>query len=529
MRTPGFVSEPQVPYLSRVLEEITSGVLRFPRFQRKHVWTPDQRLELLRSVRDGIPIGSILVWRTTTVVTTAERIGPRALPTADMSPTIGAYQYILDGVQRLSTLLIALVAGSREVDEDPDWVTLFDLDDNDFVLAKDRRDLGLYVPTTVLVDSLALLHFQRDLAARPGVSAGDLRQMVDTVDGLARSFRDYKLPVIPIASDDLEMATRTFQRINSQGTRMERVHMVHALTWSEEFSLLDRIDAATEESLPAAWAEGLDEDLVLKTVSSAVNLDVYEANVDTLSEKLKERPTVVNEAVQNLAVAVKILRERCIVASPGLLPYSLQLVLIADAIRVAGRGLAVDQEELLENWFWATCWGELFAGISGRRLGVVRELLREDVRSRRLRWSGPRPFARRPLPPRVDTKSARSKGLALWLARRGPLLDDGAQFDVADWLERAGARCLVTLLPRQGLPPESFASPGNRVVYPSERVSHLKEQLLRGQLDDDVLASHEIPQEAAEAAIRGCLEDFVRLRAIHLNEIETRNASQLGI
>src|SRR5215212_6030319 len=106
MKAPTFYSDPHVQFLSQILEEIGGGGLQVPRFQRPLVWNWERRLELLRSIRDGIPIGAIMVWRTNTVIIDCyEKLGPHVL----QEPAPGmTRQYILDGVQRLSTLYGAL-------------------------------------------------------------------------------------------------------------------------------------------------------------------------------------------------------------------------------------------------------------------------------------------------------------------------------------------------------------------------------------------------------------------------------------
>ena len=65
MNLPTYFSDPQVQNLQQIIEDIQRGGLLIPRFQRLFQWTDDQRLTLLQSIREGLPIGSILVWRTT--------------------------------------------------------------------------------------------------------------------------------------------------------------------------------------------------------------------------------------------------------------------------------------------------------------------------------------------------------------------------------------------------------------------------------------------------------------------------------
>lgn len=56
---------PTTARLQQVIESIANGELLFPAFQRPFVWRDSQRLRLLDSILKGLPIGSMLIWRTT--------------------------------------------------------------------------------------------------------------------------------------------------------------------------------------------------------------------------------------------------------------------------------------------------------------------------------------------------------------------------------------------------------------------------------------------------------------------------------
>ncbi len=222
------------------------------------------------------------------------------------------------------------------------------------------------------------------------------------------------------------MPMGSFQRINSQGTAMDRVHMINALTWSAQFDLLKRIaDVRAEVLAPLGWGE-IEEEVVLKTTMMALGLDPYEKDPDKVSKLLKARPDAIEHAAKALAKAATFLKRKCGLGSLDLLPYTMQAILLADVFRrpelVRGEG----QLRCLEDWFWLTSYGGLFAGISGGRLQRAVEYLREDLKRDSLRWPGTRAFSRAPLRPRIDARAARSKVLALWLARREPLEGAGS-------------------------------------------------------------------------------------------------------
>ncbi|MDD6791584.1 MAG: DUF262 domain-containing protein, partial [Thermobifida fusca] len=50
--------------LSTLLDQIDSGTILLPEFQRGYVWNRDQVRGLMRSLYRGYPVGSLLLWET---------------------------------------------------------------------------------------------------------------------------------------------------------------------------------------------------------------------------------------------------------------------------------------------------------------------------------------------------------------------------------------------------------------------------------------------------------------------------------
>ena len=523
-------SDPHVRYLQQVLEDVRTAALEVPRFQRPFIWKPWQRRELLNSVRDGIPMGSLLVWRTA-------RQGvdtyPMFSPNAAANRTDGARDYLLDGVQRLSTLLGALFPKDARLaealieadegpqddqEEDSDYSASYNLETGEFLLPADETGAPHHLPMHLLYDSKGLLRFQR------GLTDSRSEEWIDRADGLARAFREYKVPIIPIVTDDLGMATRTFQRINSEGTTMGELHMLHALTWSPTNNLLDRFRAGKETYLaPLGW-EALEDDVIVKACKAALGFPVYaQKNVDDVSRQLAEDPSIVDQVFSNTARAITFIADRCGVVRPTLLPYNMQLAVLAEALREVPDP---DERALqrLHSWFWATTYGELFSAIGGSRLESVIEAVRNVASGRIAPWPWPEPFRAKPLPRTATLRGARTLAFALRLAELEPRDSIGNVIpDPRTLLAERSAQAFPTLVPANLLSKAEYKSPANRVLALPQDVKRLRERLLREEKPDGrLLESHAITIEAHEALRMQDFRRFLLLRRKGIEEIEAQ-------
>lgn len=537
---PSYHSESQILFLPDLLAQISEGALQVPRFQRPFVWTDEQRLTLLESVKRGIPIGSILLWRTRRhQLKSFQHLGPHLL-NSRTSPQNGSRTYLLDGNQRLSTLFGALwpsspsdVGDGQDIDQaDVDWDIFYDLLDQEFLLRGQRERKAHWLPLSIALDSVSLLRFQRKL---PESKA---EVMIRAADELASAIRTFKIPVITIVTDDLTEVTRTFQRINSQGTRMDQVHMITALTWDPKFDLSERIVEMKEQMLdPIGWGE-LDDKTIINVCKAALDLDVYEADVEIISDALKNRTEVLEQAGRNLAITAGFLREKCGIYSPQLVPYSHQIVLLAEAFRVH----KVSQEKLYcraKSWLWMTTYAGVFAGINYSRL-------RSELKFVRMLALREAPVKKLPtglsemtqLPKRFDMRAARIKALVIRLAELQPMGQDSRRINGFEELERHYSAALIHLIERSKLKNKLlFASPANRVLAdPADArwFRHFTEssplfgaQDMR-QLGKDFLQSHAITTEAAAALAKGQYERFLEHRLEKLARIEKDFVDSMG-
>jgi len=509
-------SEVVVQHLAQLIDRLGDGRLHIPRFQRPLVWDWERKRELLRSVRDGIPIGSMMIWRTTSAqVLVQQSLAGHELP--EPRPNVPR-EYLLDGLQRLSTLYVALRGpGAGAGDEEPSARIGYDLQQQEFIQLDDDEAKGV-VPLDVLGSAVTLLRVQRTW------TGPDAEVWLERSDELARAFREYQVPVVTIVSNDIELAARTFKMLNSQGVRMGEVDMVHALAWGEDLAVRERIESLREEYLaPYGWGE-IDDETILRVVKADADVDLYDRTAEAVSLKIKEQPERLDRAVHRLAVTADLLQRQCGIRAWGLVPYGLQPVFIAAAIAGVEDIHAV--EESIADWFWLTTYGEMFAGISGYRVAQALADLCKTVADGRVRWSGAKQLHLRPLPRTADFKGVRVKALALRLAGAQCAEASGSR-DPYDWLAAHGRHALGSMLTRRQASRPTCSSPGNRFLCPPAELSELRRRISEGDIDATLARAHLIPPVSIAAAEAGQWDRFVSERLAFIEAQERAFVDEL--
>lgn len=535
---PYYVREPQVLRVPTLLAAMRDGALRVPDFQRGFVWKGKQRLGLFDSVAKGFPIGTILVWRTSRpeLVGTVERLGPLTLAASARIRTRGT-ELILDGQQRLTTLYTALspeltspdgpwddlLAHAASVYGDErtarEWAVYVDLDeastrdidegDDDFVFVRAPRRGQIpphHVPLYLLLKNVA---FSRFLAAR--ASAKHLNDsQIERVERLASLFKDYSVPVVPIVTDDVDTAVRSFERANTRATALTQFDIAHALGRNRGIDLAGLFRHVRERLEATTWAE-IDDKTLGYTTKLAVGMQAYAPGTAGFVDRLaraSELPSQIGDATER---AILFLRERCGVHGQESIPYQFQFVLLAELFRRDAQKRFVALEAGAERWFWMTTFSEHFA--SQRRIKFALETLVALALGERPTRVVDDPHLD-PLD-QVRFSRARVKGFVLWFARTfDPRDASGAPLRVSHELGVRGHEVVHALVPRNLAPGALFNRAGNVLLCPPEAVSSLRETLLTrpGRCTDQVLESHAIVGEAREALLAGRHDDFIKAR-----------------
>lgn len=452
------LDEPAVPRLPRLLNDVRRGNILIPDFQRLFEWDDERRLMLLDSVWRGLPIGSLMVWVTETHH--LEELHTLDGFTVGEEKVTDRRTYLLDGHQRVVTLLTALFERQGEV-EDPKlrWPVYFDLQDGverPFVMESRRqRPTAFWLPLHLVLRPKELYGFQKVLLAQGEERASDRAEEV------ANAFKDYQVPVVPLSSEDLRLVTDTFVRVNNQGKRMGEADMFRALLMGAEKR--DAFDEAVQSLEDPRWVD-MPTDWVIATLKARFGLPNYSTPLEVLRGKMDEAGyrVVLDELKESLSAAVEVLRADGL---PGgwhiygwrALPYAFQLVVIADVARRLGRQAVIDMARLIRRWICVTTWTGHFTGTTSRRLAVDIAHLAYMVSEQR--WSLPLDLDRvvkRHWRFRADT--VRTKASVLLAAE---ILSHDIREAIFERIAEVGFDVSGVLFPE--LP---ASDPGNRVILP---------------------------------------------------------------
>lgn len=503
--TPSYVSQPQVIDLPKLLSDVRAGHIQVPRFQRPFVWEDERRVELLRSLRTGIPIGSLLVWRTSqTRLRCFRAIAGVMIPSPEKGQTVS---YLLDGHQRLTTLFAAFTMpkGEQEtlLDDEAPASIFFDLEQDDFVVGNPTGAWSC-LPLHLFLDAVTLRQHFRNKEREGSVSASEVDRLQDIAEGVLYAMQWCRIPVIPLSTDDVELATRTFHRVNSQGVPMTEFHMVAALTWGDDFDLRDIFEREwAHRTLPKRW-EPASEQQTLNVLKGLLGMDLSRSTGDLLVRRIREKQEVAVKPVELLERAMALAAVN-FVHTPVTVPYQMQLSLTAIALHDLGGDQQPDLDWLRRWWGLTTAWGS-FASAATHRVQAALRHLRTGLAGKREPWPDLLYSSVTPnVLPNLDLRNARARYFADGYA---------AECGRIDLLHTRGPRAIVSFVAGQG------TRIGNRFIWPSEETEALN--LALDSRDHATLKAHFIDDECVDAWQRRDIEAFFERRESLMNSFEAR-------
>ena len=203
--------------LAAILDQIDSGSVLLPEFQRGYVWNRDQVRGLMRSLYLGYPVGGLLTWET-------QADGSLVRGEATVTPALRVL--ILDGQQRI-TSLYGITRGRPPAffqgDEKAFSGLRFHVEDEtfEFYAPAKMRDDPRWIDVTSLY-TRGLEHHIGALNAHPDTQP----RIVSYMERLARLRqvleRDFHEEKITGEDKTVDVVVDIFNRVNSGGTKLSK-------------------------------------------------------------------------------------------------------------------------------------------------------------------------------------------------------------------------------------------------------------------------------------------------------------------
>lgn len=565
--------------LGEALQQVGSGFIQLPEFQRSWVWDDDRIRALIATVTLDYPLGVIM----TLECGEQPLFKPRPLEGTSLAPgAVRPDQLLLDGQQRMTSLYQALASGRPTTTrngrgaEVKVWYYL----DIDKVLdpEADREDAVIAVPESKIMRAGSFRAAAVDLTTPEEEAAERLFPLHLVLDDLGKNawhqrfveldvanwptwaglnrilerIANFQVPLIKLKKDTDKVAVcSVFERVNTGGVVLDVFELLTASYAGdrkyarehdgEDFHLVGdwkQIQERVREKWVALWhLEPTDFLMALALVNNLKKgRTVGCKRKDLLDLPLEDYLRWAPELEKALDWCGGFLQRQGVYAYQDL-PYRTQLVPLAAIKAVLGdRTDEAKVEDLIARWYWCGVFGELYGGNTESRF--PRDL--EQV----LAWidGGPLPdtvaeatFNRNRLDTMATRNSAAYKGMVGllikhevvdWYYTDQPFTVESAIDTEADlwqifpkaWAERNGLKKdpRITSIVNKTV----LSLRAGRTMAGSAPAAYLetfgRESGLPGPWMDDVVATHLIAPKTLRA---GDFDSFYANRAARLTEL----------
>ena len=395
--------------LPRLMDDVNSGKLQLPEFQRDWVWDDEHVRSLLASVTLSYPIGAVM-----TLQTGGEDVTFKTRPVEGSTPVNGDGPdwLILDGQQRLTALYQSLYSPKpvftkdirgkkveRHYHVNINAILAEDADREDALISvpadriqknfrgeiiADYSDTAKQcesemLPIDIVLHTAKLSDWQMAyLQADPVLMAERLEKWNRLQDQVLKPIQQYQVPVIQLMKETPKVAVcQVFEKVNTGGVSLTVFELLTATFAAEGFDLRKDWDGR---------AKAFAEKPVLKVVKSDDFLQVISLLVtkkrrdDAIAggRKPEQAPGISckREAILRLSKSdyetwAETVQKGFVKAAKFLhlqklflaryLPYRTQVVPLAAIFCSLGEKAETDSaRQLLARWYWCGVFGELY-------------------------------------------------------------------------------------------------------------------------------------------------------------------------
>ena len=355
--------------ISTILDEIDNGSIALPVFQRGYVWSRKQVSELFASLYRGHPIGSLLIWKTSSIE--AEIRGDLSAPSTPL-------QLLLDGQQRM-TSLYGVMRGKEPAFFDGNANAFrglrFNMEEESFEFYQPvrMRDDPLWIDVSELykngTDGVAMM------ASNLGDGGQDFtKYMGRLLRLLAVSDKELHIELVTGEDKTVETVVDIFNQVNSGGTKLTSGDLALAKICAGWPQARENMKSLLEK-----WSEsGYDFDLdwLLRVANAIITgearfIHLRDVPYTAIRDGLDKAEKHINTALKMISDRTGLDHTRVLFAKPA-------IAVIAALLESHDGDLSPEQRDRLLYWYvHAGMWGRYSSAAEStlnRDLGIIQSL-----------------------------------------------------------------------------------------------------------------------------------------------------------
>lgn len=399
--------------LKELLENVNSGALQLPEFQRSWTWDDDRIRNIIASLTQGYPMGAIMQLECGGEI----RLKYRPFEGTDVAGK-HASSLILDGQQRLTSLYRALyskkVVDTVDVRKQPlerfyylDIRKCLDPEEDrlDAIVSvpKDKKitaDIGrtivldlstleleieqLYFPANMVFDD-GFYDWFTPFIERYGTQSEEYQLWKAFKSNVLDTMTGYMLPVIKLGKETpREAVCKVFENVNTGGVSLTVFELVTASFATYDFDLRGNWNDVVR---PRIWGEGID---IVTDVMHGVDETAFLTSMtlystflakrildkghtsckkkDVLDLKFEDYESNLSDLLDGFDMAREFLIGERIFRKRDL-PYTTQVIPLAATCAYIGRKVFQQQstKNVLRQWLWCGIFGEMYGGANETR------------------------------------------------------------------------------------------------------------------------------------------------------------------
>ncbi len=343
---------PTAQKIDKLIKKIEEGDIKIPAFQRGYVWKGNQVIELLESIFNEYPIGSVLLWNTSERLKSTRNVAGYSIPDREESYPVN---YVLDGQQRLATVYGVFSNFITQENDGNNYNPSLDI----FEIYYDFKKQSFLPKEEVEITSNYVLYLRDLIDPTKLISALSSldKEYHSSAKDLMSRFLNYEIPVVTISNRSKSDVGIIFERINNTGTRLSTLDLMTAWTWTESFHLLEANNRLLAE-LEEKGFGSLKPKTILQVVSAIIQSTTKTYDVLKLTgEQVRDNWERVTEALRRV-IDFLATHLKCI--HIDFLPFHQQIICMSKFFDQISNPTE-EQLKILSQWFWRTSFSRRYS------------------------------------------------------------------------------------------------------------------------------------------------------------------------